>query len=235
MEDGLRDFFLIVANHPLPDNTERYIEAMGNIPGKVNPDDYVTWLRHGFERRLGRIKIEGFIYPMPEPKDYTSFTDEDFKLFDHNREMLISVLNEIIGANNFFGVKYLSEIIGFASSLQSRIVFGVLTELGKCVIEKTTCHAKITDDTDELEGIFALACYSLVSFLADSKQGGRDRIKKCAQCNDFFLWKRIDVRNRFCSDDCRNLHNSLQRKTPNGRAERAEYMRGRRKVIKNRH
>ena len=234
MENELRDFFLIIANNPLPDNTEKYIEAMGNIPGKVKPDDYVTWLRYGFERRLGRTKIKGFIYPMYEPKVYTSFTDEDFSFFERNRKMLISVLNEIIGGKNFSGIKFLSNMIGLASSLQSREVFAVLSEPGKCVIEKTTYHPKFTDNTDELEGIFALACYALFSFLADSKQGGRDRIKKCAQCNAFFLWKRKDVRNWFCSDDCRNLHNGAQRKTNNGKAKRAEYMRKHRKVLKER-
>jgi hypothetical protein len=234
MEDYLRDFFLIVANHPLPDNNKKYIKAMCNIPDKVNPDDYATWLRYGFERRLGRKKIKGFIYPMNETKVYELFTGKDFKFFDRNRKMLISGLNEIVGGKNFFGMKYLSKMIGFANSLQSREVFAVsLNGPGKCLIEKTTYHPKVTDDTEELDGIFALACYSLVSFLADSKQGGRDRIKKCAQCNGFFLWKRRDLRNRFCSADCRNLHNSLKRKTPDGRAIRARYMVRYRKVIEN--
>jgi hypothetical protein len=232
MEDDLKDFFLMVANYPLPDNAEKYVETMGNIPGKVIRDDYVTWLRFGFERRLGREKINGFVYPMYESKVYALFSDDDFKDFELNREMLISVLNEIVGGESFFAIKCLSKITGFASSLQSREVFGISTENG--IIEKTTYHPKLTDDTDELEGIFALACHGLVSFLADSKQGGRDRIRKCAQCNNFFLWERKDGRNRFCSADCRNLHNRLQRKTSNGRAERKEYMRRYRKETKKR-
>jgi hypothetical protein len=234
MENELRDFFLIVANNPLPNNTEKYIKAMGKVPDDVRPDDYVTWLRYGFERRLGRTKIEGFIYPMHETKVYAPFTNEDFTFFERNRKMLISVLNEITGGKNFPGIKYVSNMIGFASSLQSREVFGVFKEPGKCVIEKTTYHPKFSDDTDELDGIFSLACYALFSFLADNKQGGRDRIRKCAQCNNFFLLKRKDVRNRFCSDDCRNLRNGAQRKTDNGKAKRAEYMRKHRKVLKER-
>ena len=47
MEYDLKYFFLMVANYPLPDNIEKYIKAMGNIPVKVKPDDYVTWLRYG--------------------------------------------------------------------------------------------------------------------------------------------------------------------------------------------
>lgn len=232
MEYDLINFFLIVANHSLPDNIEKYIEAMVKIPVKVEHDDYVTWLRYGIERRLGRDKIKGFIYPMAESKNYTSFTNEDYMSFERNRETLINGLNEIVGGKNFFRMKYLPKIIGFANSLQSREVFRVFTESEEYVIEKYTYPPKLTDDTPELEGIFALACYGLASFLADIKKGGRDRIKICAHCNHFFLWKRRDERNRFCSDECRHLHNSVQRKSNDGKAKRAEYMVGYRKVLK---
>ena len=84
---------------------------------------------------------------------------------------------------------------------------------------------KKPSDYRELEGIFQLACYSVTLFLADSKHGGRDRIKHCAQCRAFFFQARNDERNRFCSDDCRNLHNQEQRKTDEGKAQRAAYMR----------
>ena len=233
MEDNLKDFFLIVANLPLPDHTKKYIEAMENVPIK-RPDDYVSWLRYRFERRMGRTKIKGFLYPMFERKVYDPFSDKDFKSFVSQREILIHVLNEIVEGKDFFHMKYLSKINGFANSLQSMEVFEVFAEPDKCGIRKATYQPKITDDTPELEGIFALACYGLMSFLADTKGGGRDRINKCTQCGNFFLWKRKDVRNRFCSDDCRHLHYSIQRKTDNGRAERAKYMVEHRKVLKNR-
>ncbi|MDY0039818.1 MAG: hypothetical protein RBS57_05855 [Desulforhabdus sp.] len=233
MEYNPKDFFLIVANNPLPDNTGKYIEAMVNaVPDKIGPNDYFTWLRYGFERRLGRQRIKGFIYPLLETKVYEPFTDDDFKSFERNREMLIGVLNEIVDGRSFSSMRDLSKIIRFADSMQSREVFGIPIGRSKCVLERTKYHPRVTDDTDELEGIFALACYGLGSFLANDKQGGRDRIKKCEQCNHFFSQKRKDPRNRFCSDVCRKQYHDLERKTATGRAGRAEYMVEHRKTSK---
>ncbi|OIP88901.1 MAG: hypothetical protein AUK24_07095 [Syntrophaceae bacterium CG2_30_49_12] len=83
----LRDFFLTVANYPLPENAEKYLEAMRNIPDTASYYEYIKWLRYGFERRQGREKIEGF-FPSYESKVYSLFTDEDFKSFECNREIL---------------------------------------------------------------------------------------------------------------------------------------------------
>ncbi len=138
MQDDLRDFFLIVANYRLPDNTERYIEAMSNVPDKVIPYNYVIWLRYGFERRLGRKKTKGFHNPVYETKDYTLFTDEEFISFERNRQVLIGVLDEIVGGETFYRMKDFLKVCGPANSLQSREFFTVVTTPDKCVFEKTT-------------------------------------------------------------------------------------------------
>ena len=190
------EFFLTVANYSLPENTEKYIEAMSNIPDTASHYDYIKWLRYGFERRLGRERIERFIYPTGKTKVYSPFTNEDFKSFERNREFFISVLNQILSGTNFFEVTDLLKISGYANSLQSRELFGIETTAAGTILRKTMHHPKMDDVADELEEVFACACYGLVSFLADSKQGGRDRIKKCPICEKFFLAK--DTKRKIC-------------------------------------
>jgi hypothetical protein len=211
MENELRDFFLTVANHPLPENADKYLEAMRNIPNTASHYEYVKWLRYGFERRRGREKIEGFFYPIADLKVYSLFTDEDFKAFECNRALLTSVLNQTLSSADFFEMRDLLKIIGYANSLQSREVFGVFATPGKCVLGKTMYPPKMDDAADELEEVFAYACYGLVSFLADSKHGGRNRIKKCPICKKFFPARDKKRQVRCYDDSCNKEYERLKK------------------------
>jgi hypothetical protein len=215
MENELRDFFLTVANYPLPENAEKYIEAMKNIPETASHYYYVKWLRYGFERRQGRERIEGFFYPTNDPKVYSLFTDEDFKSFERNRALLISVLNQIFSGADFFWNERFSKISGYANSLQSREFFGISSTTAGTVLRKIKYDPKMDDAADELEEVFAFACYGLISFLADSRQGGRDRIKKCPICEKFFPAKdkkrKLCYENPSCFTESKRLQKQKQR------------------------
>jgi len=199
MKNELRDFLFTVANYSLPANAEKYLEAMRNIPDTDSHYKYAEWLRYGFERRQGRERIEGFFYPMYESKVYSLFTNEDFKSFERYREILISGLNEIMTGADLFGMGNLSKISGYANSLQSREFFGISATAAGSIYGKIIDHPRMEDNADELEEVFAFACFGLASFLADSKQGGRGRIKKCPFCEKFFPAK--DKKRKRCYEN----------------------------------
>ena len=204
--EGLRDFFLTVVNYPISENTQKYIEAMRNIPETASHYDYVKWLYYGFERRLGREKIEGFFYD--ETKVYSLFTDKDFKSFEQNRAMLISGLDQVINGKDFSEIQNFNKIMGNANSILSREFFAICIEPRSCELKKTTYHPNLDDNDDELQELFCLACYGLVSFFTDED---RRRIKKCPICEKFFPVR--DMKRKYCySEKCLKEYRRLQKR-----------------------
>src|SRR5258708_111651 len=61
------------------------------------------------------------------------------------------------------------------------------------------------------------------------KNGLLDRLRRCAQCRQWFFVYHPS-RDRFCSDACRERAHRDSRKTPQARAQRATYMRRHREI-----
>jgi hypothetical protein len=56
-EKELKEFFITVANYPLPENIEKYLESLNGIPETSSHYGYVAWLFNGLEYTSGRAKV----------------------------------------------------------------------------------------------------------------------------------------------------------------------------------
>lgn len=246
-EEELKSFLLTVANYRFSENVEEYVKSIENIPKTSR-----TSIHYDF---ASRFPDEFNSYLLMVKGIFTKDKDFDF-FFEQQREKFIKALDQIVSGKPLLEIEELKQIVEEANILQPKKIFEFCNEErgpfefcnedGDHVLScKTVLYwdsvisleAKTENDRTiqiihkELEMFFSLACYSLSVFLAD---GGGGRIKRCARCNNFFSRERNDERNRFCSDDCRNLHNQEQRKTNDGKAQRVAYMRNRRAILRER-
>lgn len=233
METKLKNFFLTVANYPLPEKIEKYLEYLNGIPTTSSHYHYISLISEVLECKDGRTELaKAMSY-----KRHALFTDEDLKVFEKQKAGLVKILDQIVSGQSLEKIRGLWEITIPANALQPKKTFEIgrkgkesvlfcresYPEMPEGAFSKKTGGGIGLDDT-VLNEVFNLACYSLSVLLAD---GGRDRIKRCAQCNDFFSRDRNDERNRFCPEKgCQKISSQVQRKTDDGKAQRAAYMRG---------
>lgn len=242
MENELRDFFLTVANQPLYSSfypilsrsADKYLDSLKKIPVTSKFHYYAKWLGEGLLFKLGRLEWPPPAYEADYKRNVSLFTEIELNDFMKKQRGLANVLDQIISGLPLSEVAGMGYLTRAANGLHTTKYFDFkngdieVHEYLPSLPKGADPVIKKPSDYRELEGIFQLACYALTLFLAD---GGAGRIKRCAHCNAFFSRDRNDERNRFCSDDCRNIHNQGQRKTDDGKAQRAAYMRGRRVVL----
>jgi hypothetical protein len=219
------DLILTVLNCPLSGNIAKYVEALKNFPIDATHRRHAQSLKGRLERRVSSAMVEG----SPELSG-----DDDFISFEHDRAVLVRLIEKIRGIQRLCIDDDESMIIQRASELRWRKRFKIDGTPGNYRIERISAYRGLMRDNRILVDIFNFACHELLSFLADRKRGGCDRLKRCARCNNFFSRERDDERNRFCSDDCRSLHHQEQRRNDEGRAQRAAYMRTHRAVLRER-
>lgn len=245
-----KKLFLTVANYSLPENSEKYLECLRNTPETPTPYyNYTKWLYPGFRFKLGLAKFPKgsaweTLYKLKAISgEDDRFTKTELKTFEQQRKNLISVLDQMVNGKPLEDINELRGLLLKANQLtledefnvgSNQITKGQATLYPWIPKEKRRSTPNLLKKNrvllfyDILNPVFNLACYGLNAFLADIKHGERGLIKHCARCNKFFLRNRKDERNKFCSDDCRNLHNREQRKTDEGKKRRAEYMKKRR-------
>lgn len=244
-EKEVKRFFFTVANNPLyypPPSpysyqsllnmTEPYLTSLKTIPKTSKYYHYSRGIIEGLFVKTGRLKDDLWLKDDYKP-GVSYYTEKELNSFYIRRTAFIEILEKIASGVPLTEIAGL-DIIGIrASELQPAPYFEVSGGTMKAV--EYPSGADITsnkiDGYKELIGITRFGFLSLTLFLAD---GGGGRIKRCARCNKFFSRERDDERNRFCSDDCRKTHNQGQRKTDEGKAQRAAYMRGRRAVLRER-
>lgn len=251
-----KELFLTVANHSLPENAEKYLECLRNTPKMPKRCyDYARWLYPGFVFKLGLTEFpQGSAWKkLYELKAISGekdrFTEAELIDFEQKRKCLASVLDRIVSGKPLADIEGLGGLLLTASQLTRDDKFnlgseGIIREemplypwtpkdkrrsTPACVKPEKTGRVLLIYNV--LIPVFNLACYSLSAFLADGKA---DRIKRCAHCNKFFIRGKEDERIRFCSDDCRHLCKQEQRKTADGKAQRADYMRKHRADLRER-
>ena len=239
MEKELKDFFSTVVNYSLPEDVDKYLESLKNIPETSSYYEYARWLFDGLERNLGRAKssppVDGY------RRGVCLFKESELIEFKERRSFLIDVVDMIVNGKSLWDLPFGTVKMFFVSAnrLQTERFFvpGFVPGDGNTFVHVTDKNFERKDrywrnEDRELKSIINLASYVLALALLGGKE--QEKLRQCENCKNFFLRTRNDKRNRFCSEACRYSFREKKRKTEEGRKKRAEYMIGHRKVLKER-
>lgn len=206
VEKELKKFFFIVANNPLLYSTDYqsilnmtdiYLKSLKEIPKTSKYYHYSKGIIEGLFVKTGRLKNDLWLKDDYKP-GVSYYEEKELNSFYIRRMTFIEILEQIASGISLSEIEALNTIGIRASELQPATYFEVSG--GKMKAVEYPSGTDITSNKiggyKELIGITRLGFLSLTLFLADSKSGGKDRIKKCPICNKFFPAK--DTKRKIC-------------------------------------
>jgi len=206
VEKELKIFFFIIANNPVyysPDYqsilnmTEPYIKGLKEIPKTSKYYHYSRGIIEGLYVKTGRLKNDLWLKDDYKP-GVSYYEDKELNSFYMRRRAFIEILEQITSGLPLSEIEALGTIGIRASELQPATYFEISG--GKMKTVEYPSGADVTSNKiggyKELIGITRLGFLSLTLFLANTKGGGKDRIKKCPICNKFFPAK--DTKRKIC-------------------------------------